>query len=106
MTSSLNEIIASLSEARLRSQSYSRELQEKIAAIEVQDAAVEAFGRLVSEAPPELRGYCEYCGKFAQQHRDIIAKFGRFPHRNAVLGRESTAAEIEWLAAEGARFGQ
>ena len=40
LTSSLNEIIASLSEARLRSQSYSRELQEKIAAIEVQDAAI------------------------------------------------------------------
>jgi len=40
LTASLNEIIASLSEARLRSQSYSRELQEKIAAIEVQDAAI------------------------------------------------------------------
>ncbi|HEU4582621.1 MAG TPA: STAS domain-containing protein [Polyangiaceae bacterium] len=40
LTASLNEIIASLSEARLRSQSYSRELQEKIAAIEAQDAAI------------------------------------------------------------------
>src|SRR6188768_783886 len=63
---------------------------EHAESVEVQDAAVEAFGRLVSEAPPELRGYCEYCGKFAQQHRDIIAKFGRFPHRNRILDREST----------------
>ena len=79
---------------------------EHAESVEVQDAAVEAFGRLVSEAPPELRGYCEYCGKFAQQHRDIIAKFGRFPHRNRILDRESTPAELEWLASGGANFGQ
>lgn len=34
---------------------------------------------------------------FAHQHADIISRFGRFPHRNAVLGRESTAEEIEFL---------
>lgn len=34
---------------------------------------------------------------FAQQHYDIIKQFGRFPHRNAVLGRQSTAEEIEFL---------
>ena len=39
--------------------------------------------------------------EFARKHRDIIAKFGRFPHRNRVLGRDSTPAEIEWLAAHG-----
>ena len=53
-----------------------------------------------------MRGYCEYCGKFARKHRDIIAKFGRFPHRNRVLERESTEAEREWLAAGGNTFGQ
>jgi uncharacterized protein (DUF924 family) len=37
----------------------------------------------------------------ARRHRDIVARFGRFPHRNAVLGRASTAEEIEWLAAGG-----
>src|SRR6187431_176824 len=79
---------------------------EHAESVEVQDAAVEAFGRLVSEAPPELRGYCEYCGKFSQQHRDIIAKFGRFPHRNRILDRESTPAELEWLASGGTNFGQ
>lgn len=34
---------------------------------------------------------------FAHQHRDIIAKFGRYPHRNAVLARASTAEELEFL---------
>jgi len=35
--------------------------------------------------------------KFAHHHRDIVAKFGRFPHRNAILGRESTPDEIAFL---------
>lgn len=34
---------------------------------------------------------------FAREHRDIVARFGRFPHRNAVLGRDSTAEETEFL---------
>jgi uncharacterized protein (DUF924 family) len=38
---------------------------------------------------------------YAQAHRDAIARFGRFPHRNAALGRDSTAEEQAWLAAGG-----
>jgi uncharacterized protein (DUF924 family) len=41
-------------------------------------------------------GNTEVAG-FAQQHRDIIERFGRFPHRNAILGRASTDEEIEFL---------
>ena len=41
---------------------------------------------------------------YAVAHRDIIARFGRFPHRNALLGRESTAEEIEFLKAPGSSF--
>lgn len=37
----------------------------------------------------------------SRRHRDIIAQFGRFPHRNAVLGRASTPEEADWLAAGG-----
>lgn len=37
---------------------------------------------------------------FAYQHRDIIVRFGRLPHRNAVLGRQSTRAELAYLAGE------
>lgn len=40
--------------------------------------------------------------KWARHHRDIVARFGRFPHRNAVLGRDSTPDEQAWLAQEGA----
>ena len=42
----------------------------------------------------------------ALQHHDIIAQFGRYPHRNAVLGRESTPAEIAYLNDGAKRFGQ
>ena len=41
----------------------------------------------------------------AIEHKDIIERFGRFPYRNAVLGRESTKDELEWLDT-GKRFGQ
>jgi len=36
--------------------------------------------------------------EFARKHLDVIARFGRFPHRNATLGRESTADELEYTA--------
>ena len=41
---------------------------------------------------------------FEVRHRDIIARFGRYPHRNAVLGRDSTAQEIAFLAQPGSSF--
>jgi uncharacterized protein (DUF924 family) len=43
--------------------------------------------------------------RFARGHRDIVARFGRFPHRNAHLGRASTHAELEFLRT-ASRFGQ
>ena len=39
--------------------------------------------------------------KYAELHRDLIERFGRFPHRNAALGRESTREEIDYLASGG-----
>jgi uncharacterized protein (DUF924 family) len=42
--------------------------------------------------------------EYAYRHRDLIRRFGRFPHRNAVLGRESTAEELRYLAESGAGF--
>ncbi len=41
---------------------------------------------------------------FAQRHRDVIARFSRFPSRNAALGRATTPAEAAWLASPEARF--
>jgi uncharacterized protein (DUF924 family) len=48
-------------------------------------------------------GDAEYLD-YAIRHRDVIASFGRFPHRNAIIGRASTPAELEYLAAPGAGF--
>ena len=42
--------------------------------------------------------------RYALLHRDIIRRFGRFPHRNAILGRQSTAAELEFLQRDDSRF--
>jgi uncharacterized protein (DUF924 family) len=41
---------------------------------------------------------------WAIKHHDVIKRFGRFPHRNSILGRESTAEEIEFLNGQGSRF--
>jgi uncharacterized protein (DUF924 family) len=41
---------------------------------------------------------------WAQKHHDVIARFGRYPHRNELLGRASTAEEIEFLSQPGSRF--
>ena len=41
---------------------------------------------------------------YARKHRAIIARFGRFPHRNAVLGRENTPEEVAFLAEPGSGF--
>lgn len=49
-------------------------------------------------------GDAEY-DKYAIEHRDIIARFGRFPHRNEALGRTSRPDELDFLAEGGATFG-
>jgi len=79
---------------------------EHAESLEAQDAAIAAFERLIAEAPADLRDYCAYTADYARKHRDVIAQFGRFPHRNEILNRPSTSAEIEWLASKGERFGQ
>src|SRR3569833_2752533 len=75
-------------------------------ATEVQDESVAAFRRLVTEAPAELRSTFEESLQHAQEHREIIRQFGRFPHRNKILGRESTPEETAFLAKSANKFGQ
>jgi uncharacterized protein (DUF924 family) len=43
-------------------------------------------------------------GDYALRHRDVITRFGRFPHRNTILGRASTAEEVEFLKQPGSSF--
>src|SRR6195256_5891765 len=68
---------------------------------EAQDESVAAYRRLLAEAPQELRGPFGGASRSAENHRAIIERFGRFPYRNRVLGRASTAAEEEWLRKGG-----
>ncbi len=47
---------------------------------------------------------CYGAHDYALRHRELIARFGRIPHRNAILGRESTVEEIELLKQPGSSF--
>ena len=71
----------------------------------LQDECVRRFQQLHDGAPAERRQDLQGHLKFAREHRDIIARFGRFPYRNAAMGRASSAEEMEFLR-DGPRFGQ
>ncbi|MES2511904.1 MAG: DUF924 family protein [Pseudomonadota bacterium] len=71
----------------------------------LQDECVKRFRQLALDAPEEFKPNLAGNADFAAQHRDIVARFGRFPYRNAVLGRASTPEEEEFLK-NGPRFGQ
>ncbi len=62
--------------------------------LEAQERGMELFERLGLEEP--LR--------YMKMHRDVVARFGRFPHRNAILGRESTSEELEFLSGPNSSF--
>ncbi|HEV2287048.1 MAG TPA: DUF924 family protein, partial [Steroidobacteraceae bacterium] len=74
--------------------------------IDAQDEGLAACRRLAAEVPPELGAIFARVLTHAGEHHSIIERFGRFPHRNAVLGRPSTPEELAWLEAGGASFGQ
>ena len=71
-----------------------------------QDRGLELLRALRQHADPHWHGYVERSIEGWTCHRDVVARFGRFPHRNSVLGRDSTAEELAHLAADGRRFGQ
>ena len=66
-----------------------------------QARSVALFERLVEEAAPDWRDFAASFVGYATAHRRVIERFGRFPHRNAALGRESSAEEREYLEAGG-----
>lgn len=70
----------------------------------VQNEAVSRYIELVAQQPQaEQKLFADYLD-YAEKHQRVIARFGRFPHRNEVLGRESTAEELEFLSRPGSRF--
>ena len=55
------------------------------------------FETLAAVAPPPWREFATDFVPYAHAHRDVIARFGRFPHRNAILGRANTPEEQTYL---------
>jgi uncharacterized protein (DUF924 family) len=71
-----------------------------------QERCVALFEALENDVPADLRDTFAGFTRYAMAHRDIVARFGRFPHRNRLLGRTNTAAEDAYLAGDAPAFGQ
>jgi uncharacterized protein (DUF924 family) len=71
----------------------------------LQSRAVRCFEALEGRVEPAWKGLFHGYTDYARRHCDVITRFGRFPHRNDVLGRLSTADESAYLAGGGERFG-
>ena len=67
----------------------------------LQGRCVSLFAGLVERVPPELCAQFESFLAYAERHRAVIERFGRFPHRNELLGRQSTAEELAYLESGG-----
>ena len=72
----------------------------------LQRRSLEQFESLTAEADGAWRGYFAENVRYAREHHDIVERFGRFPHRNRVLGRDSTEEELRYLADGAPTFGQ
>lgn len=73
----------------------------------LQQAMVARFEGLVALAAsrsPQNTGFFEFALDYARRHRQVVEAFGRFPHRNAILGRSSTPPELEFLQRDGSSF--
>jgi uncharacterized protein (DUF924 family) len=73
---------------------------------DVQDQAtgVQLFEALLEEVPATVKQPFQNFLDFAKKHKEIVDNFKRFPHRNALLGRDSTPQELEFLKRPGSSF--
>lgn len=69
-----------------------------------QEQSVDLFRKLSETVPDGDRETFDYFLEYAVRHHAVVARFDRFPHRNAILGRDSTAEEIEFLKTPGSAF--
>ncbi len=70
----------------------------------IQERSVTEFDRLRDEAPEALREAMAGFADYARRHARIVERFGRYPHRNQVLGRTSTPEEVAFLKEPGSSF--
>ncbi len=72
----------------------------------MQRRSVSLYSQLLERTSEAQYQFAGVCLKMAREHLSIIEKFGRFPHRNEALGRESSEEEIQFLSTIENRFGQ
>ena len=72
----------------------------------VQAKSVALFAKLADSVSPTYQETFLTVAQFAELHKDIIDQFGRFPHRNQLLGRDNTPEEDAYLAGDTPDFGQ
>ena len=77
---------------------------EHAESIEMQERSVSLYEQLSNEAAADERALFDNFLDYARKHLDVVARFGRFPHRNEILGRPSTPEELEFLKQPGSRF--
>lgn len=74
--------------------------------VKIQDRSVKIYKGLLTGVSDTLKATFATFADFAELHRDIVAAFGRFPHRNQALGRPNTPEETEYLGSGAPAFGQ
>ncbi len=79
---------------------HSERMDDQISSVSGYEMLVHRAARASAEEIALFEGYLD----FARQHHAIIKRFGRFPHRNKILGRQSTAEELEFLTQPGSSF--
>ena len=72
--------------------------------LNMQKLAIEKFQQLAESAPASFADLAKGFVDYAHQHHAVIARFGRFPHRNVLLNRQSSPEEAKYLAQPGAGF--
>lgn len=69
-----------------------------------QERSVRVIGELAAQVASEQQEIFRQYLNFAVRHRDTVARYGRFPHRNRILGRTSTPEELSFLSQPGSSF--
>ena len=72
--------------------------------LSIQERSVELYAKLAEEVHESIKPSFQEFHKYAKMHLDVIKEFGRFPHRNAILDRESTPEEAAFLKQPGSSF--
>ena len=74
--------------------------------LKIQEKSVSIYNALAESVSGTMHETFLATAQFAELHHDIVAEFGRFPHRNAVLGRPNSSAEATYLSGDSPSFGQ